>query len=50
MNLLLALRAAIADQRKVEKDAGYTIDSALVGGWEEMYKHIQAGGQIQILQ
>lgn len=48
-NLLFALRAAIAVQRRVEKEAGFTGDSALVAGWEAMYKHIQSGGQIHIV-
>ena len=48
-NLMFALRVAIADQRKSEKDHGFTGDSALVAGWEAMYKHVQLGGQIQIL-
>jgi len=48
-NLLFALRAAIVDQRRVEKDHGFTGDSALVARWEAMYKHVQLGGQIHIM-
>lgn len=49
-NLLFALRVAIVDQRKVEREHGFTGDSALVAGLEDLYKHIQAGGQIEIIQ
>jgi len=48
-NLLFALRIAIADQRKIEKAAGYTMDSIFVGGLEEVYEHIKQGGQIHIV-
>lgn len=49
-NLLFALRVAIADQRRVEKEHGFFTDSALVAGLEDLYKHILAGGQIRIIQ
>ena len=48
-NLLFALRVAINDQRKHEREHGFTRDSALVGGLEDLYKHVQAGGQITIM-
>ena len=48
-NLMFALRVAIADQRKTEKEHGFTGDSALVAGLEVVYSHIQSGGQIHIL-
>ena len=48
-NLLFALRLAINDQRRAEKAHGFTGDSALVAGFEDLYKHVQAGGQITIL-
>jgi hypothetical protein len=47
-NLLFALRAAIADQRRVEREAGFRFDSTLLAGLEDLYKHIQRGGQIHI--
>lgn len=47
-NLLMALRLAIIDQRKAEKEHGFTRDSALVAGLEDLYKHVQQGGQIDI--
>jgi hypothetical protein len=49
-NLLFALRVAITDQRRVEREGGFTGDSALVAGLEDLYKHILAGGQIRIIQ
>lgn len=48
-NLMFALRVAINDQRRAEKEHGFTNDSALVAGLEDLYKHVQAGGQITIL-
>lgn len=48
-NILFALRVAINDQRRAEKAHGFTRDSALVAGLEATYKHIQAGGQINIV-
>lgn len=48
-NLMFALRVAISDQRRVEKEHGFTGDSALVAGLEELYSHLQTGGQIKIL-
>lgn len=48
-NLLFALRVAINDQRKAEKEHGFVRDSALVQGLEDLYKHVQGGGQIKIL-
>ena len=48
-NILFALRVAINDQRKVEKEHGFTRDSALVAGLENLYKHVQSGGQIHIV-
>lgn len=47
-NLLMALRIAIKDQEKREKDAGYTGDSGYLAGLRETFKHIQEGGQIHI--
>lgn len=45
-NVLFALRVAINDQRKREADHGFTRDSALVAGWEELYKAIQQGESV----
>jgi hypothetical protein len=47
-NLLFALRVAINDQRKAEREHGFTRDSGLVAGLEDLYKHVQQGGQITI--
>lgn len=47
-NTLMALRIAIVDQEKREKDAGYTGDSGFLAGLRETFKHIQSGGQIHI--
>lgn len=48
-NLLMALRVAIKDQEKREKEAGYTGDSSFLAGLRETFNHIQQGGQIRIL-
>jgi len=39
-NLAIALRVAITAQRKVEREVGYTGDSALVAGWEDALKEL----------
>lgn len=49
-NILMALRVAIKDQEKREKDAGYTGDSGFLAGLRETFTHIQNGGQIYIRQ
>jgi hypothetical protein len=48
-NLLFALRVAINDQRRAERDHGFSGDSCLVAGLEDLYKHVQGGGQITIV-
>lgn len=48
-SMLMALRIAIKDQEKCEKDAGYTGDSGFLAELRETFKHIQGGGQIRIL-
>ena len=48
-NLISALRLAIQDREKVEKAAGYTFDSGFTGGLKEVLKHVEAGGQLNIL-
>lgn len=48
-NLLMALRVAIIDQEKREKEAGYTGDSGFLAGLRETFKHIQQGGQFYII-
>lgn len=40
-NLAIALRIAIREQRRAERGAGYTRDSALVTGWEEALKELE---------
>lgn len=40
-NLAIALRIAIREQRRIEREAGYTRDSALVAGWEEALKELE---------
>ena len=40
-NLAIALRIAIREQRRAERGAGYTRDSALVTGWEEALREYQ---------
>lgn len=47
-NLLMALRLAIIDQRKAEKEHGMNGDSAFVAGLEDVYKHLQQGGQLHL--
>lgn len=48
-NLERALATAIAAQAKLEKEAGYTMLSAYLGGLMETLAHIQRGGQLTIL-
>jgi hypothetical protein len=48
-NLLFALNVAIKDQERIEKDYGFDRDSALLGGWRELYEHIRSGGQITLI-
>ena len=47
-NLISALRVAIDHQQKVEKEAGYTGDSALVGGWKDNLEVLESGGILTI--
>ena len=47
-NLMMAIRLAIIDQREVEKEHGFTRPSAFLGGLEEVYKHLQEGGQLRL--
>lgn len=47
-NILMALRLAIIDQAKCEKDAGFTAESSFLAGLRKTYEHIQSGGQIRI--
>lgn len=49
-NLMMALRLAINDQRRVEKEGGAFRDSAFVAGMEEVYKHLQQGGQLKLIR
>lgn len=48
-NLMFALLTAINDQRRAEREHGFTRDSALVIGFEELYRHVQSGGQITVV-
>lgn len=48
-NLAAALRVAINAREEAEKRAGYTGDSGFVAGLRDVLKHIEAGGQIQII-
>lgn len=42
-NLLAALQLAMKTQREIESKHGYTGDSGLVAGWQEMYDEVIAG-------
>jgi len=49
-NLMAALSVAMAAQREVEKKRGYTGDSIMVAGWQEIYDKLKRGDErIQVL-
>lgn len=47
-NLLSALKQAIDNQREYEKRSGLNYDSSYLAGIEDLYRHVQKGGQIHI--
>jgi hypothetical protein len=47
-NLMSALSVAMAAQREEEKKRGYTRDSAIVAGWEELYDKLKSGEATRI--
>jgi len=48
-NLTAALWIAIQERERVEKSQGYTGDSGFTAGLRETLKHVQTGGQINII-
>lgn len=47
-NLATALYMAIKQQEKREQEAGYTSDSALLGGWRENLECLENGYALKI--
>jgi hypothetical protein len=48
-NLARALIFAIEGQEHNERKLGYTMDSALLGGWKAVYGAIRRGERIEVL-
>jgi len=49
-NLIVALKVAIQDQEKYEKEElHYTVDSCLVAGWKKGVEALQNGESLEII-
>lgn len=50
-NLISALHTVIKDQRAYEREKlGYTMDSGLVAGWQEVLSAAQRGEEIKVVR